>query len=659
MQTTRLVYSLFAVGSLLTLGALIVAYLFLGEVLAIKGSYLLLGIVLAAVLYRERIESDTDTGSRRQDHLGRWSIKLVFVLTITAYIVTYLTGARFEATVVTLGVGYSVLAYQILFRNTSRAVIPQIGLLFTVSPVTKYLSTGFYFGATDLLGHVRAVELLYQTGRLKSITTAYETYNSFPALHILSGAISSFTGMTAYDSLMVLGIVTYTVVTIGVFYLCRMILSPSKSIAITFVFSVLNVVHNYTSYFFPQALATALIIFLIYVAVRRRSLPRSEHPPLSLTAVLVTACVVVAHHVTQLLFVGLISALYAPSILRRTEVGQRLQVNEDLPRFIPILFALTAGITYLFVITPGIVDYFIQFTTNTIDTLFVSDTGGDRVVVGLGTEIPYHTPRIAVESLFYVDGLYYIGMAALFIVGMVTVVVHYDEYTRIAGFILVGIGGALAVLKTPLPTTASRLSLPLAFFFAIVTGIGLWQLTKRESPNGLFQQSSVSKREIAVFGLIVLVGTTGPLVASDDLYGLHAGPNLWETYSTPEEQVEFSDQELQEFETMVGHVDQHTSEVTMLWVSREASDRFGGEERLEPSNISDAGIQAESPLVYRTNWTNHQVGYAANELGTLAIADWWLDREINASNKVYTTGKTGIVGTENGTNLSADREAEG
>lgn len=657
MNLNHLVYYIFAISTFLILIAIISAYIFLGKVVAIKGSYVLIGFLLATALYRGGSETDRDF--QTTDHLGRWSIKIVIILTISAYLVTYVTGARLEATVVTLVLGYSLLAYQILFTKVTIALVPQIGILFTVSPVTKYISTGFYFGETDLFGHVRAVELLYQTGQIESINIAYPTYEAFPALHILSGAISSFTGLPAYDSLMVVGIVTYTVAMITVFYLCRSLFPLSKSITITLVFSILSVIHNYTTYFFPQALATALIIFLFYVTIRRHSVPNAEYLSLSLSTILIIICIVFTHHVTQLIFVGLVGSLYAPSIFRVTKFGQQVDINKSLPRFIPILFALTAGITYLFVISPNTVDYFFRFGSNMVDNPFVSDTGGGRTVFGLGTEIPYHTPRVAIKSLFYIDGLFYIGLTTLFVVGVVATVVSYDQYMRVAGILLVGIGGSLAVLQTPLPETVSRLSLPLAFFFSVIAGIGLWQLTRNDGNSSrTIVEEGPNKRQVGVFVLIVLVGTTGPLVAADDLYGLHAGPNLWETYSTPEQQVEFSDQELHEFEAMVHYVDQHTSEITMLWVSREASSRFSDEERLAPTNISEEGIQAESPLVYRTNWTNHQVGYSTDELGTLSIADWWLDREIGASNKVYTTGKVGVVGTETGTHLSADRETD-
>lgn len=642
-QFARYLFVLFV---LVLLSALSVAYVFLGNVTAIKGAYILLGVLLAAALYRTSDASDRSL--RETDRLGRWSTKVVLLLAGGAYITASVTGTRLVAVVVALGVGYSLLAYQIIFSGTTRATVVQLAILFTVSPVTKYISTGFYYGATDLLGHVRAIEVLYRTGRLDAIAPVYATYDSFPALHITAGTVSSFTGLPAYDSLIVLGIVTYSAVTLAVFYLGRDLLSPSKALLVAFVFSTLSVVHNYTTYFFPQALATALVFALLYATIRRESVPDRYRAPLSVMALLVTGALAFAHHVTQILLVGIVVVLYAPSILRTTRIGRKLRVNDTLPKFVPILFALSAGITHLSITRTGIIGYFVQFTTNKVSNPFVSDSGGERTVVGLGIDIPYHTSRIAVESLFSVDGLYFIGVTALFVAGVVVVLTQYRRYTNVAGVVLLGFGSALAILKTPLLSTVSRLALPMTLFFALIAGIGLWKLTMGDdSSNESNEQRGIPRRRLVLSGLIVMVGVTGPLVAGDDLYGLHAGPNLWETYSTPEQQVAFSEQELGEFEALTGYVEQYDSNVTMLGVSREAAGRFGGEGYLRPTAVSKDGIRTETALVYRTQWTEHQVGYLAGVPGTLYIADWWLQREIRATNKIYTTGMTGIMWERN------------
>jgi hypothetical protein len=637
---------LFAAFGLLMLLALAVVYRFIGEVTAIKGSYVLLGILIAAALYSTR--SETGTPTWQAEHINRWSIKIVLLLTGVAYIVTYVTGTRLAVVVAALGIGYSLLAYQVLFGGVTRAVVPQLVILFTVSPVTKYLATGFYYGETDLLSHTRAIEVLYRTGQIESIGPVYASYDSFPALHITAGAVGSFTGLPAYDSLIVLGILSYTVAVLVVYYLSRDLLSPSKAVAVTFVFSTLSVVHNYTTYFFPQAFATVLVFFLLYVTVRRESVPERYHAALSVIALLAVGGLVFAHHVTQILFAGMVVTLYAPSVLKTMEFGREWKVNDAFPRLVPILFALTAGITHLVTARVSIVDYFVQFTTSKISDPFVSDTGGERTVFGFGTDIPYHTPRVAFESLFAVDGLYFIGLTALFVAGVVGVFVRYTRYTKVAGAVILGLGSALAVLKTPLLNTVSRLSLPLTLFFSVIAGIGLWHL------SGGFGDSTdwgsvggIGVKRAILLVLIVTVGVTGPLTAGDDLYGLHAGPNMWETYSTPEQQVDFSEQELRELETMVRYVDRHNPDITMLWVTREASHRFSDQGRMEAADVSSDGIRADSALVYRTRWTEHQVGYATDVAGTLYIADWWLYREINATNKVYTTGMTGVVWERN------------
>jgi len=640
--------SLFVAFALLTLTSLVVAYLFIGEVTAIKGGYVLLGLLLAAVLYRshEGWDEDAPLEGRESGRFARWSTKFVVVLTLGAYVVTYLTGARLWPVVVALGLGYAVLAVQILSVGPTRSIVPQLAVLFTVSPVTKYLSTGFYFGETDLLGHVRAVEVLYLTGQLESIGEVYASYNSFPVLHILSGAVSSFTGLPAYDSLITVGILTYTAGTIAVYYLCRTLFSRPKSVAIVFVFSTLSVIHNYTTYFFPQALATAVVFFLFYVTIRRNSVSDRYYAPLSVIALLVVVGLAFTHHVTQILFAGMVATLYAPSVLRPTRIGRGLGLNDALPRLVPMLFAVTAGLTHLLVARIAIVGYFIEFTTAKVTDPFVSDTGGERTVFGFGVDIPYHTPRVAVESLFYVDGLYFIGLTALFVVGVVAVIVRYNRYTNVAGVVLLGFGSALAVLKTPLLNTVARLSLPLTLFFSVIAGLGLWRVAVGASGSIGDGVARTTTRRIALFGLVVMLGVTGPLVAGDDLYGLHAGANMWETYSTPEQQVEFSEQELGEIEALTRHSDRYSDDVTMLWVTREASDRFGGEERSEPTDISAGGIRADGALAYRTKWTEHQVGYSTTVPGTLYIADWWLYREIGATNKVYTTGTTGVLWEE-------------
>jgi hypothetical protein len=654
-RTARYLLALMFVSAIVVLG---LTDRFIGRVAAIKGGYALLGILSGAAVYqlitRRRsgeFESHTTSRFRQSDGL---LIRAVVALVLGAYLYTYSTGERFGAVLAVLAAGFTLVAYRLLTAGATRGVVASVAALFTVGPITRYLSTGFYFGDVDVLGHVRAIELLVETGDVASVGTAYATYSSFPGLHVVSGVISTVAGVPAYDSLMLLGTVTCLAAVVSTVHLGRVLLSPIEGVGVGLVFAILSLIQFYTSYFYPQAFATTVLVVLLYVLARRNHTPPTFHYSLSVVAVGAVLVLALAHHVTQLLLLGIVFVLYAPSAVTETDIGRRLRVNSDVPRAVTLSLAVVAGVSYLGLTRTAIIEYAAAFVGERVTDPFVSDLGGEPTVIGLGTAVPFQNATDAFVSLFYVDGIYYICLTALFVLGVVVLTTRFEQYGPIAGYVLLGLLGSLFVLRTPLINVASRLALPLAVFFAIVAGVGLaWlvggvtnEIERSEDPRGRLAS-------LAVIGLVVTVGVTGPLVAADDLYGLHGGPNLWETYTTPEQQVEFSERELAELRTTVSHVDRHTDSTTMLWVTREASDRFGGEERSRP-NVSEAGIRTDDPLVYRTAWKEHQVG-AGVPLNTLVMEDSWLDREIDASNKVYTSGSVGMVDRPDDTFLRADR----
>jgi len=555
--------------------------MFIGKVTAIKGTYVVFGITIAGILYQEGTKTIESVNHQltQSNQINRWCVKATLFIVGVTFLITYITGVRLVVVVISLTIGYTLVAYQLISNQVNEMMAYQLALLFLIGPVTKYLTTGFYFGATDLLDHVRAVELLYRTGDLDSIGTVYATYNSFPALHITAGATSSFTGLSKYDGILILGILTYAVVVLAVYHVGREWLSPGEGITVALVFSALSIVQYYTTYFFPQALATALGFLALYVLVRRISVQKPHDATLSAIIVILALTLAFAHHVTQILFAGIMTVLYIPSAIRETKIGRKLNINRGLPQPTGFLLLVVVGVTYLVSSRPDMGAYFLQFTSRKFLDPFVSDTGGQRAVFGFGTDIPYHDPSTAIKSVFHVDGLFFIGITALFTLGAVTILFHFRRFLPIAGVVILGVVSSMAVLKTPLLNTVQRLSLPLSLFFSIIAGIGLWSIVSGsnesgsglDGPNYKCDSKEPSGRSLAVAGLIILLGVTGPLVAGDDLYGLHAGPNMWETYSTPEQQVEFSEQELRELDALTEHVDRHAPNVTMLSITDRAN----------------------------------------------------------------------------------------
>lgn len=639
---------------------------FVGRFTAIKGLYALIGVLLAAAIWyqlrppsfvHESITEYEFESAEPSARLDRWGSKAVACLVASAYLATYLTDQRLLPVLVASVVGFSLVLYQWMRGGVSEWLVAQVAALFTLGPVTRYLSTGLYFGSRDVLGHTRAVKLLLGTGRITSIDVAYSTYSSFPALHIASASVSAVSGLPAYDSLILLGTVAYLIATLALIYLVRTLVSPAAGVATGIVFATLSLVQTYASYFYPQAFATVIVVCFLYVLVREDSVPLPLRFPLSVVSVVSVVVLSLSHHVTQILFAGIVGVLFVPSVLARVGAGRRLGINERAPRAVPLLLALTAGLTYLSQSRFDMIPFFFQFASERARNPAVSDSGGIRTVFGFGTEIPYQGAWAAVRSLVYVDGLYFIGLSALFVVGVVLVLTRYERYAPITGYLLLGGLGSLFVLRTPLVNVARRLALPLSPFFSIVAGIGLvWIVSAVGSRLRANPSIRGWVRNAAVVGVVVMIAVTGPLVAADDLYGLHSGPNLWESYSTPEQQVDFSQQELRELEATVGHLGQYTSDVAMLSLTSDASTWLGGGEGSTPA-ISAGGIRTDDPLVYRTKWTEHQLGVTvvSGAPGTITIADWWLQREVAASNKLYTTGMVGMIEGEGETRLSASR----
>ena len=657
---------LLVAATLFLLVVLAAVYRFIDAVTAIKGAYVMIGVAVAAVAYRnrspltERVTSAPlgGDGFAASGHLNRWANKAVMSYVVVAFLFVYVTNERLLALIGATLVGFTLVVVQWIFAGPSKSLVGQILVLYTVGPVTRYLSTGFYFGSRDILGHTKAIQTLLATGRIGSIDAVYSTYSTFPALHVVSASVSAITGLPAYDSLMFLGAFAYLIATAAVIYLVREILSPTEAIGVGIVFGTLSIVQNYASYFYPQAFATAAIVYFLYVTVRSESAPASVRFALSVASVMAVVVLALSHHVSQILFTGVVIGLLTPSVLSKTDIGRRLRINAGAPRPVPLLLALTAGLTYLVLYRFGMVTFLVEFVMARSDSATVNNSGGIRTVLGFGTEIPYQGIPAALRSLVYVDGLYFIGLTALFVLGALVAFTRYERYARVAGYVLLGGVGSLFVLKTPLLNVAKRLALPLSPFFAVVAGIGLaWGIQSVRDRLGTNVPARERARQLAVVGVVLLVAVTGPLVAADDIYDLHRGPNLWESYSTPEQQVDFSQQELAEIQATVQYLDgtTPTSEVSMLSLTRDAFEWFEGVEH-PGATVTPSGIRTENPFVYRTAWTEHQIAATVSPgaPGTLSISDWWLNREVNASNKVYTTGSVGVVEGENETVLSAN-----
>ena len=624
----------------------VVGSLLFGPVSGIKGSYLLIGAIVGAALFYVSDDGRSDSGGfDLSERRARQAKKAVFILIVMALLLSVLPITRSLVLLAVLPLGYALLLVQVLGHASPASLLTQVIGLYVVSPLTLYLKSGFYFGHGDLLYHTRIIGLLKQGGTVAAFADSYAIYSKLPALHSLVAALSWFTGLEAYDAAVLLGIWCFSLTIAAMFFLAGSVLSVREAVFVALILSVLSDFSFYSTYFFPQALATGLLVWLFYVVLRGTTVSSVQFRKYKFTEFLVIGALLFTHHLTLILLLLVMGSLYAPSVLRglpgRSSVAG---INAEMPRFTPFLLAAVAGLSYQAYQAPAFIRYFVGFLRIHILTpeFFVSSTGsGGRAVIGYGADVSFHTVKAALMGLGAADGIYYIALFAGFVLGVVTVIGRADSYLGIAGFLLTGALASVVILPTPVVNLTQRVSLAVAPFFAMLVGIGARRIL--DSVKGR------SYRTLAPVLLLTALCVTAPLVAGLDLYGLHAGPNLYERYSTPEQQVEFSNSEFDQLEATSSYIDRRGTEVSSLWITTWALEHFGTEATL-PSEISERGIAADESLVYRTAWGRHQVGSGRGE--TLYFTRDWLRTAIERENKVYTTGGVGVLQDSDGVCLS-------
>lgn len=628
VERSLLGYGLLVLGGSAVVAALVLVQRSAGPVTAIKGSYLLIGTVLGAMLYTLQGRGWV----RRPDWSNRTPTYLVVAVAAIGLAATVLAGARLFVLLVVIPLGYAFVLAQYLTGGSPKRIVWQSTVLFALDPVTKVATTGFYFGNGDTLRHVGAVDALVGTGTIDAVGELYSLYDAFPGMHVAAGSVGLVTGLGPYESVVALNVLLYASAIPLLYSFGRLFFTERTAVGVSLALALLAPIHYFAGYAFPQSFATVLFVGLLYVAYSARAADAQTQRRFALLAIPIGASIVFSHHLTVLLF--------TPIVLLLLAVGRIAPLLGDvhrsgIPRVIPIGIVLLGAIGYWTHRTEGFILLFYEFTETTLSgrSLFVSDTGGLRTLFAFGREVAPQTVAEATLSLAAADGVYFTLFGALVVFSGLVVVDDRREHPSAVPLLFVGVLGTLIVLETPLVALVNRLRLPIAFLVAFPLGVAV---ARAALPD------RVGIGEVLLAVVVLGAAVTAPLAAGDDLYGVHAGPNLYEVYTTPEPQRTFSAQELAELEATAEHIQSRRIESSSLWITREALGRFGVREVGIPG-VGDEGIRSSRPIVYRTRWTDHQVGTGGATVSNLVVSEGWLRRAIDRENKVYSTGGVGIV----------------
>lgn len=621
----------------------VVAFGALGPVAGIKSGYVLIGLLFAVTVY-----SVTNTGTEgildgtyieSDRHLYEIVLGLVGGAVVAVAGARALGGVspsllRMGVLVIVLPVGYLLLTLQIQRGVANRRLLLQILCLYALDPLTKYLSTNFYFGRGDIPKHVYFSELVATTGSWQAIPET-TFYSHFPGLQTLVGSVSVLTGLSPYDSLVITGIVTYIAVVCVAYLLAELVFSDRLfPIYVALSVTMLAPIHRYSVYFYPQALATALVLIVVLAGCRYSAVQSSNYVTHLLLSLPLVVALWFSHHFTVVLFLPILVGLVVGPPLVRAVFGFTDTVR---PQALPLVALVGGSLAYWL-----LADIFISTLREDLSKVLgfaavASDTTGGSEVVGLGTAIPEPSVRDAVLSLFSVGGLYNIMLICIFSLGALMIFRDLSRYRKAGGIVGVGVCGAALMIRTPIDIHGLvRTQLPLSVFVAFVVAAGL---------NRLFPvpKGSLKKLGTTVF-VVGLLTTTGPAVVADDMYRLHSGPDLWESRTVPETQKEFTAAEMASFERSAAFSDRQDVSVGTDWNSQLGLNRYGRES--ESFDVRDDQIRTDQELLlYRNRWLDHSIRLVPERLSfvTLLVSSDWRDRMVASENKVYTTGEVGML----------------
>lgn len=616
--------------------ALSIGWWVLGPIVAIKGGYVFLGLLIAAGVYY------------LYDNPNRWDVRHemqwgllgsgVFLLWGVALILTELTGSRVLVLVGVLPVAYLLLALQIRRQVSTVWVLLQTIALFLLSPITKYMSTGFYYARGDTLIHVGYIDTVMQSGTWTALPET-SLYIDFPGFHSFVSSISALAAIDPYDGYILVGIVLYAVAIIAVYLLARLMINETVALYVALAMTLLRPSLIYSTYFFPQAFFTVLTVIFLYILFRAK-VSDADRSLLVAASLVFVPPLILSHHLSIVLFFPAFVLLVAvPFVIDRLTSFQLSEIGA--PQALPLAL-LVVGAGFYWRLASSFVEVLLSAISGIVaDFVFLGSSSGStalRETVLYGMQMPEMTAMISLQSLGSPDGIYNISLVALLALGVITFITDQRRLVNALSVLSVGIVTSAFLLRIPLGIRGlKRFGLAMSLFIAFLVGLGLYRL---------FSAAEVaSSRAVPVLVVFVLLASSAHVVAGNDMYGLHGGPDLWEMEPLPEDQQELSTGEYRGLEEAAGTLAENEVYVTTDWISRQTLERYGtgapGRMTLESDGIRIDG----DLLLYRDRWStrSQELIPGFQTFQTMVMTDEWFTEMEETESKVYTTGEVSIL----------------
>lgn len=598
----------------------IFVFLYVGPILAIKSLYPLAGLLLALVVINFPYFQTRKTALRRSTI--RRLQKLVLSICILSFVSLMTNTIVIWIYLVFLPVGYCLVAFQAMSsRKISLPLVSQLLFLFFISSYSKLETTSFYIGYMDLIYHTGYVKSLLTTGTISAIQS---NYSGFPALHIVSGFISLITGSSPHDSIILLGIFSFSGLLVILFSLFRSyILNPTSAFYGTVFLSSSSLYLFYSNYFFPESFAIVLFFLLLLTSLRnlRRTL---------ILSFLVSTTLAITHHFTFVLFLPILIILFTYDSKYIRGGVDKVSLN-----WVPISLAYCISIYYWGDAGRSFIHALFSFSAGVLSTIWslgVSTGSGSRKTYLFGVQ-PEST-SIVDAALWFVSigGVYQVLLVALCALSAVFILTSDNRSRGLYAIVPLAFIGSLLVLDTPITIKSlSRIALPFSIFLFLLIGWGFEQYTSNQ------QRASIIPRLF----LIYLFVSAGALVATNDVYN-HSN-------SVDPKQSSISNSQYVQLESTSLFISQHhPGNVSTFLVMRAMITEVFDTRNVVPPTISNSTIDSSS-LVYYTGWSNYRLRYGGEQvyLRYVRISPSWIHQYVYSNNHIYDAGEVGITSSPN------------
>lgn len=589
----------------------------------LRAGFTLVGAIVALVLY---LASQGDSPKRPRRVSPAHLTKIVITLGAGAVIAAAATGSRLLALAVLLPAGLAAVAVQLRGTPSVPAVLTQLCALFLAGRLAKYVTTGFYFGGTDTFAHVAAVDTLLRTGDAATIGHGYDLY---PVFHFLVGAVKHATGLPTYDAIILTGSLLFTLVVPLAYALGRSVFDSRRlGLMAALSVTVLEFFSYHALYFYPQALASVLILGTLFVNSRLRDAEDERtFRQLSVFVVALLATMVLTHHLTYILFAAVALVAVPVALLRPSLLGRSVGDGRRWYRY-RWVFPVVLGAVFMLVYwsySPSLVTVGIVQLTAGLLLDVVAVTGGQLYTYGM--MLPADSVDRAVAWLLTPTSIYAAGLGGLLLLAAYELLDNLGDYRR--GFTLTVTGLCLSVLLLPLPIPIPQIE-RLKF---VVTLLAIFPLAV-----GLHRTLTVDRRYAVL--AIVLVATLGGATA----FTVLVADDLSETYiDEPRQQVAMSETQFESVGTTAAFLQRRaTGPVATDRVTSRAfeTNQFNATGRLRAEST---GLRTEaSYLVARDRWSDHLVavgkGIRSGDLNTFGVGPERFAIADRTHDKVYSAG---------------------